>query len=78
MDNTKHKKYTGVTNELILSNLQELAKIDVDIYIRIPLIKKVNDDYENISKSAKFISELERRPKMVNILLNTNLYLHII
>lgn len=68
MDNTKHKKYTGVTNELILSNLQELAKIDVDIYIRIPLIKEVNDDYENISKSAKFISELERKPKMVNIL----------
>ena len=38
MDSEKHRAYTGVGNELILSNLAALAKTGVDIQIRIPLI----------------------------------------
>jgi pyruvate formate lyase activating enzyme len=68
IDSEKHKKYTGVSNELILSNLQELAKTDVDIQIRIPLIKSVNDDIDNITRTARFISELQNKSIKVNIL----------
>ncbi len=68
MNSTKHKYYTGVDNKLILSNLRELAKTDAEIFIRIPLIKSVNDDIENITESAKFISELRNKSIRVNIL----------
>jgi len=68
MDSDKHKEYTGVPNELILSNLQELAKADVNIQIRIPLIESVNDDIDNITKTAKFIRELQNKSIEVNIL----------
>jgi pyruvate formate lyase activating enzyme len=68
MDSEKHKKYTGVPNEIILDNLKYLADSGKDMNIRIPLIKGINDDDENIHASAKFISELAGQPKLVNIL----------
>jgi pyruvate formate lyase activating enzyme len=68
MDSEKHKKYTGVPNEKILENLKILAKTGAKINIRIPLIKGVNDDAENIQKSAAFIVSLAGETKVVNIL----------
>ena len=68
MDDAKHKQYTGVSNVQILSNLQLLASTDVNINIRIPLIKGVNDDDENIHQTALFINALHKKPLMVNIL----------
>lgn len=68
MDDDKHKKYTGVSNQKILSNLVELAKTGTEINIRIPLIKEVNDDEENVVESAKFIAALAGKKKTVNIL----------
>lgn len=58
MDPVKHKMYTGVSNEIILHNLIELAETGVDIIIRIPLIKDINDSEENIIETARFISKL--------------------
>lgn len=68
MDDEKHKKYTGVSNVQILKNLELLAKTNVNINIRIPLIQGVNDDYKNIIETAKFILTLKKTPIMVNIL----------
>lgn len=68
MDSAKHKKFTGVANEGILRNLKALAATGAEINIRIPLIKGVNDDEENIEDSAKFIASLEGDKKQVNIL----------
>jgi len=68
MDSAKHKKYTGVPNETILKNLQALAETGAEINIRIPLIKGVNDDKENIRQSAAFIDSLAGERKKVNIL----------
>ncbi len=68
MDASKHKAYTGKSNELILSNLVTLAETGVDIQIRIPLIKGVNSDRENIEASAAFISKLAGEKKSVNLL----------
>jgi len=58
MDCTKHKKYTGVCNDKIMSNLQMLAKEGSMIIIRIPLIPGINDDDENINKTGLFVSAL--------------------
>lgn len=68
MDSDKHQKYTGVRNERILENLQLLAKVGANIIIRIPLIKNINDDNENIIQTAVFIASLEGNKKSINLL----------
>lgn len=47
-DSEKHKKYTGVSNELIFSNLKKLLQTDKTIWVRIPVIPTVNDTVEEI------------------------------
>ncbi|MEE4253894.1 MAG: glycyl-radical enzyme activating protein [Desulfuromusa sp.] len=68
MDTEKHKAYTGVDNEPILSNLVALAASGADIQIRIPLIKGVNADAENLTATAAFIAGLPGAKKSVNLL----------
>lgn len=58
MDEAKHKKYTGVSNEIILDNLKELIKLGKRIFIRIPIIPGINDDDENIDATAKYLASL--------------------
>ncbi len=59
MDNERHKKYTGVPNEIILKNLKKLSSVHNDIFIRLPVIPGINDDYQNIKKIGEFLSSLE-------------------
>ena len=68
MDPDRHLEYTGVSNKSILSNLRLLAKSDVDIIIRIPLIKNINDDNQNIQATAEFIAALPGKALGVNLL----------
>lgn len=68
MDSGRHKKWTGVDNGTILENLQLLAKTGACIDIRIPLIKGVNADHENLEKSAAFVASLPGEKKSVSIL----------
>ena len=56
-DNEKHKKYVGVSNELILNNLKKLFEVGAKIWIRIPIIPTVNDSVEEISKIKAFLDE---------------------
>ena len=58
MDAVKHKHFTGVSNERILSNLQLLATLRVPFQIRIPLIEGINADEENIEQTARFLQTL--------------------
>lgn len=68
MDSEKHRKWTGVGNEKILNNLEVLAGTGASINIRIPLVKSVNDDANNINQAASFIAALPGEKKNVNIL----------
>lgn len=68
MDSIRHKKWTGVDNKIILENLQLLAQTGACIDIRIPLIKGVNADNDNLSKSAAFIAHLPGEKKSVSLL----------
>jgi pyruvate formate lyase activating enzyme len=66
MDNERHKKYTGVSNELILENLKKLSSVHNNIFVRFPVIPGINDDYQNIKEIGKFLSSL--KITQVNIL----------
>jgi glycyl-radical enzyme activating protein family len=54
MDPVIHKKFTGVSNELILNNIRDLAS-QVEIIIRIPLIPGFNDSDYFIERLGKFL-----------------------
>lgn len=58
MDSEKHKKYTTVSNEIILENLTKLSKWHKKIIMRFPFIKGINDDEKNIHKTAEFLKNL--------------------
>ena len=59
MDPEAHIRDTGVSNELILSNLRRLDKLNIPIIIRMPLIPGHNDSDEAIEKAAEFMSALK-------------------
>ena len=58
IDDIKHRRYVGVSNRLILDNLQRLSEHEHNIIIRIPIIPGINDDEENIELTIEFISSL--------------------
>jgi pyruvate formate lyase activating enzyme len=58
MDDERHKQYTGVSNKLILENLEKLSAVGAKCAVRIPLIPGVNDDAENLHESGKFLARL--------------------
>ncbi len=60
MDSEKHKRYCGVPNEIIHSNIALLADLGKDFIIRIPLVEGINADEENIRTSAKFLAGVEK------------------
>lgn len=68
MDSAKHRFYTQVGNEQILSNIRLLSEIGYPFWIRIPFIAGVNADEENLTASAEFLSTLPTKPQMVNLL----------
>lgn len=59
MDDARHREHCGVSNRLILDNLQALSRIHSNIWIRVPVIPGVNDDGENLSAVAKFVASLQ-------------------
>lgn len=55
MDSAMHKHYTGVPNEKILANLEQLAGQGREMILRLPVIPGINDDAKNIQATADFI-----------------------
>ena len=52
-----HKKYTGVSNKLILSNFCYLQDAGADVTVRIPIIPGINNTESNINDSILFLLE---------------------
>jgi len=67
MDPEKHFRYTGVSNEKILTNLKCLSRQGAGIIIRFPVIPGINSDEENVDRTGAFVSSLAGVSK-VNIL----------
>ena len=68
MDSEIHKKFTGVSNEVILENIKFISSLNHPYYIRIPLISGVNADEINRESTSRFLSSLDRLPERVDLL----------
>lgn len=56
-----HKEYTGTSNKLILANLQDLASDSIirsKLWIRMPMIKGVNDNYDILKRTCKYLTDI--------------------
>ncbi|EES91344.1 choline TMA-lyase-activating enzyme [Clostridium botulinum C] len=55
IDSEKHFMLTGVRNEQILENLEELLHRKYNVKIRMPLLKGINDSQNEIEETMKFL-----------------------
>lgn len=76
IDEEKHIKFTGLSNDVILRNLKCLSEKGSNINIRIPLIEGVNVDEKNeeVEKIIAFLKPLNI--KSVNLLPYHNIGMH--
>ena len=58
MDSPAHRKWTGLGNELILSNLRRLAASGACIRVRMPMIPEVNASEDNLRQTGAFLAQL--------------------
>lgn len=58
MDESKHRGYTGVSNEPILRNLRRLSRAGHRIILRVPIVPEVTDDHDNLRQIGAFAAEL--------------------
>ena len=56
-DDSTHRKYTGVSNEIIKKNFRVLSSSEKEFVVRIPLIPNVTDTRENILGIAGILKE---------------------
>lgn len=63
-DPGQHKKWTGVSNDLILKNFLWLKNSGIPFILRIPLIPGVNDTMENMEKTAELA---DNAPNLVRV-----------
>lgn len=62
LDPQEHKRLTGVTNELILSNISRLAAFHPMVKVRYPLIPGCNDQEAALEKLAKWLKVHLKKP----------------
>ena len=53
----KHQSYCGCSNKTVLETIRELAKSDIRLTVRTPVIPGVNDDEESIREIACFLKD---------------------
>ncbi|HEY5133859.1 MAG TPA: glycyl-radical enzyme activating protein [Candidatus Krumholzibacteriaceae bacterium] len=58
IDDARHRELTGVSNELILSNLTELSRRGHAIVLRVAIIPGLNDNDDALREIAAFASHL--------------------
>jgi pyruvate formate lyase activating enzyme len=70
MDAKQHKRYTGVSNLLILENAKMLNKEypSIKFVARLPVIPGYNDSKENVTRTAEFISHELKQGIKVHLL----------
>ena len=68
LDSKTHREYTGLGNELILSNLRRLASLGVPISLRLPLIPGLNMTGDNLQRTAALAVDLGASVRSVDLL----------
>ena len=59
MNPDKHKEYTGVDNEIILSNMIKLGENGANIFARMPFIPGLNSDDANMREMGEFLTKVK-------------------
>ena len=59
MDSVRHKEFTGVSNELILSNARRVlsGEVNCEVIVRIPIVPGCNDSEQDVAAIARFVAE---------------------
>lgn len=57
VDKAQHQKYTGVSNEHILSNLELINRLGNRVFVRIPLISGITDTEQNLSAIRQIVCQ---------------------
>ena len=68
MDEEEHKRYCGVSNRRILSNLQFLYEQNKKVIIRFPVIPGINDSGENIDSMISCMLKMSDRFRDIDLL----------
>ena len=58
IDDQKHRRFTGVSNKLILENLEKLANLGHQIIIRTPVVPGITDGEENLRQIGALAARL--------------------
>lgn len=58
LDDTAHQRHTGVSNQIILANLDALAQVHHRIWIRVPLIPGFNDSASQLAAIAHHVADI--------------------
>jgi len=58
INDAAHRKYTGVSNRLVLENLQALGRAHKSIWVRVPVIPGLNDSKVELSAIARFAASV--------------------
>jgi pyruvate formate lyase activating enzyme len=56
LDDEKHKRCTGVSNSLIISNFKLILESGKDVMVRVPVIPGYNDDENNLELLRSFLT----------------------
>jgi len=59
MNDEQHRKYTGVSNRLILENLRALDETRKRTVVRFPVVPQLTDTEENIADIVAFVAALK-------------------
>jgi pyruvate formate lyase activating enzyme len=68
MDPKVHLKWTGVDNEVILSNLRHMAEVKAPLTVRVPLIPGFNANEKSLADIARFVAGLQGLDKRISLL----------
>jgi len=69
MDSGIHKEFTGVGNELILSNIKKLVDMEMPLIIRMPIIPGFNDNSDHVDSAGDFILDtLNNKPELIQVI----------
>ncbi len=65
VEEERHRRFTGLSNAIILENLRGLSASGKKVILRIPLIPGINDDERNLRQIGKLAAELDSLESVV-------------
>ncbi len=68
LDSAKHAQMAGVGNELILENLARIVALDLEVWVRQPIIPHYNDSWQYHLRAAEFFAALPGKIHRIDLL----------